>query len=140
MLNSVSFYSLIPNDENRGLDGLRLRGEYEAETGKTISLYLPCTLLEMLVALADRMAFITFDPERGSEPNLIPHFWELIRNLGLSPNGNINNEEIIHNLLERNYTPSGDGGLFPLGTVQEDQRYVEIWYQMMAYIEERLLF
>jgi hypothetical protein len=31
---------------------------------------------------------------------------------------------------------SGLGGMFPLEDPREDQRAIEIWYQMMAYINE----
>jgi len=139
-LHNIAFYSLIPNDDNRGLDGVQLRLSYEEDTGNLMPhAYYDesCSVLEMLIALADRMSFITFDPAEDSEPNRHFCFWQLIRNLNLKPLG-MNNSKIIGNLLERNYTPSGDGGLFPLGSAREDQRHVEIWYQMMAYLEERM--
>jgi hypothetical protein len=41
-------------------------------------------------------------------------------------------------LNRRLYTTSGYGGLFPLEEPKEDQRKVEIWYQMMAYLGENL--
>jgi hypothetical protein len=140
-LHNIAFYSLIPNDDNRGLDGVQLRLAYEEDTGNLMPhAYYDesCSVLEMLVALADRMSFITFDPAEDSEPNRHSCFWQLIRNLNLKPLG-MNNSKIIIDLLERNYTPSGDGGLFPLGSTRKDQRNVEIWYQMMAYLEERML-
>ena len=140
-LYSTLFYSLIPNDDNRGLDGLNLRGLFEVETDTILTsddMTAPCNLLEMLIALAERMAFIIFDPGRDSEPNIVSCFWQLIFNLGLKPLGK-QNEQLVSDFLERNYTPSGDGGLFPLGGAREDQQHIEVWYQMMAYIEERYL-
>lgn len=137
-LDNVAFYSLIPNDDNRGLDGVQLRVVYEDESGIFLSedyLHDPCTLLEMLIALAERMAYIIFDPAKNDEPNNVSCFWQLVKNLKLKPQA-MNNYVLIETFLERNYAPSGDGGLFPLLSTREDQRDIEIWYQMMAYIEE----
>ena len=39
-------------------------------------------------------------------------------------------------LLERRYLEDGDGGLFPLKCPRKDQRRVEIWYQMSAWVIE----
>jgi hypothetical protein len=141
-LHSVAFYSLVPNDDNRGADGVRLRGVYEEETNNLFTredLEEPCTMLEMLVALADRYAFQVFDPGETVDIDIPSSFWQLIRNLNLKPFGLKKNAKIIEDLLERNYTPSGDGGLFPLGSPRNDQRHVEIWYQMHAYLEEKML-
>jgi hypothetical protein len=43
----------------------------------------------------------------------------------------------VGTLVERRYSYSGDGGLFPLDYPEEDQRGIEIWYQMSAYLAER---
>ena len=43
----------------------------------------------------------------------------------------------IRRILNREYHPDGDGGLFPLMNPREDQRGVEIWYQMSAYLLEQ---
>lgn len=141
LLYSEFFYSLIPNDDNRGLDGLNLRGLFEIETNELLDeedMHYPCTLLEMLIALSERMAFVVFDPGKDDEPNSVSCFWQLLSNLKLKPSSN-RNVERIYIFLEREYTSSGKGGLFPLKSAKKDQRNVEIWYQMMAYIEERLL-
>jgi hypothetical protein len=144
-LHEEEFYSLVPNDDNRGLDGIELREGFAREVGiKDISvdwLYVlnqPCSVLEMLIALAERMDYILFDPINGEENQTSRYFWLLIKNLKLKQQPG-RNKPIISRLLERRYAPSGVGGLFPLSGSDRDQRGVEIWYQMMNYISAVLL-
>jgi hypothetical protein len=40
--------------------------------------------------------------------------------------------------VNREYDPDGRGGLFPLDGTHANQREVELWYQMQAYIIERM--
>ena len=47
-----------------------------------------------------------------------------------------NIDEILNKFIDRTYRASGYGGLFPLRHSKEDQRKVEIWYQMAAYLIE----
>ena len=42
----------------------------------------------------------------------------------------------LDGFINRQYEANGEGGLFPLKGVCEDQREVEIWYQMNAYLYE----
>ena len=44
--------------------------------------------------------------------------------------------EILGKFVRREYDFNGRGGLFPLKNVQNDQRKVEIYYQMLAYLSE----
>ena len=48
-------------------------------------------------------------------------------------------QERVDVFLDRAYSPDGTGGLFPLHEPDEDQRQVELWYQMSAYLLERVL-
>lgn len=65
------FYSIVPNDDNRALDGLELRHQYNDETnnldwatnivdGKISDANIdgPCTILEMMIALARRCEWV----------------------------------------------------------------------------------
>lgn len=144
----IDFYSLVPNDDNRAADGQALREQYGVEIDDIgIEEYLtgPCTLLEMLIALAGRMNFIASkpnSPDRTSEM-----FWILIDNLGLElistgdplvSSKRRRNKRAIQRLLDRDYLENGKGGLFPLTTPHhKDQRKTEIWYQMQAYMWNR---
>lgn len=135
---------LVGNDDNRIEDGIQLREKFEEE-----SLYLdyrclsgPCSVLEMMVALAYRMS----DTMGDDQPEL--WFWEMMENLGLSEmcdkeyylvSGPEIVDEILAIFLRRKYGKDGFGGLFPLERPEKDQRKVEIWYQMSAYLIEKCL-
>lgn len=92
-------------------------------------------MLELLIALAERFAFeINGRTDRC--------FWELMENLGLEdyndsadiPEQKI--DAILQEVIWRTYARTGRGGLFPLRRTGEDQREVELWYQLNAYILE----
>ena len=150
VLHSIDFYALIPNDDNRGEDGKQLRDRFVDEEGlQTLSLGQwtrldiptgPCTVLEMLIGLSYRLEFET--EQSQWEKTTDEWFWILIDNLGLL--GIYSRENLsagdVHSIvkifLDRRYGSDGSGGLFPLKDPQKDQRRVEIWYQMSAYVIE----
>lgn len=149
-LHEIEFFSLVDHDDNRGYDGMELREEYLRMTNypKYVTLDGACSVLEMMVALARRMSFETCDPYHSvdDDVNADKWFWELMDNLGLSEfddehfyelGGEWKVERIIDELLNRRYFSNGVGGLFPLKQPREDQRDVEIWYQMCAYLTEK---
>lgn len=134
-LYSAKFNVLVPYDENRAADGIELRHKYEAEVGplppKVYS--EPCTLLEMIIALAERMSFEIMDYDQDLD---IPTcFWLMMENLGIRKNHEMN-PPIIRRLNDRTYQRNGRGGLFPVNHSDRDQRDVELWYQMHGYILE----
>lgn len=133
------FVWLVPNDDNRLGDGLALRVEfcyaYHIRQGSLANLG-PCSFLEVLIGLSRRLAF---DVD-GSPPGWA---WTLISNLGLDkmsdPLSRYKAEkvdDILHKCVWRLYEPDGSGGFFPLAWPDEDQRRVELWYQMAAWINE----
>lgn len=132
-LFAKEFVWLIPNDDNRREDGLDVRAEYFHGRGK---LDYPCSILEVIVGLSRHLAFNAGgDPRRWA--------WTLISNLELNQvSGHIGRiraervEEILHNLVWRTYRRDGRGGFFPLVHTDLDQRTVELWYQMHAYMDE----
>lgn len=136
----------VANDENRASDGEHLRDDFCDQ-----SLYLdyssiggPCRVLEMLVALALRI-----DDEimwSAREDRTVVWFWEMLSNLGLDgyddndwrgPSDAARIDVIIDQWLDRRFHSDGSGGLFPLRYTREDQRDVEIWYQMNAYFIQK---
>lgn len=131
---------LVHNDHNRLKDGLALRTRFcyahHIHPGSLSDLG-PCSFLEVLIGLSHRMAFDL----GGSPPGWA---WCLVLNLELDkladPVGERKASK-IHTILDRcihrDYAPDGFGGFFPLAWPNEDQRYVEIWYQMAAWINER---
>lgn len=147
LLHRIEFYSIMPNDDNRGADGLHLRELFcDGKEGPTDPLSCPqgpCTILEMFIGLSFRLEFETAQSKYEKTPS--EWFWILVDNIGLTPytnsyfyNGASIDEvtEIIGRFLERKYAYNGEGGLFPLNKPKNDQRLIEIWYQMSAYIIE----
>lgn len=131
------FVMLVPNDDNRCADGIALRKEF-VRSGRMLPTHhwmeLGCSVLEMLIGVARHLSF-TAEGEVGE------WFWHLINNLGLtrySDNRYHRNrvDEIIERLVWRQYSYDGNGGLFPLQEPREDQRDVELWFQMESYILE----
>jgi hypothetical protein len=130
---------LVPNDDNRLGDGLDLRVEFcyarHVRQGALADLG-PCSFLEILIGLSRRLAFNVGGPPSGWA-------WTLLCNLELrrmtDPLSSYKARK-IHNILDgciwRNYQPDGTGGFFPLAWPEEDQRNVELWYQMAAWINE----
>ena len=142
-LSRIEFYSLIPNDDNRSVDGLKFRDEFGDISGGFFVPPGPCTLIEMLIALAERMDFILCDIDNSEKT--AKWFWKFVDNLRLEiyhqHDFDINrkrreNREKIDIFLERKYMDTGQGGLFPLLNPLKDQRETELWYQMMYYIDE----
>lgn len=71
-------------------------------------------------------------------------FWIMLDNLGLLDfdNRKINRitdaeiNKIVDIFLRREYKFNGEGGIFPLKNAENDQRKVELWYQLSAYLNE----
>ena len=145
-LHEIEFYSLIPNDDNRGEDGKQLRNNYINEEGPQALLLSDlneCTVLEMFIGLSFRLEFESMSSQWEKTPK--EWFWILLDNIGLKSYNDIfyeqvnaQNEitEIVSIFLDRQYKRDGNGGLFPLKNPRKDQRRIEIWYQMSAYILE----
>ena len=139
----------IPNDDNRAEDGLKLRERFELESSLRLPDLGECRILEFLIALAIRLNESVYD--HNNPDQTLYWFWELIKNLQLDsyddnyPFGDIFSEipfgieQVFARLNERLYAANGGaGGLFPLEEPRADQRHVEVWYQMMAYLAENV--
>ena len=133
-------------DISRVTDGLNLR--YRFATEKNIP-YVKidsefqgqaCSMLEMMVALAIRIEeHIMEDSSAGNRVG--QWFWNMVVSLGLAAMDDQRfNEEranfIIDRFMARGYQPNGAGGLFTLSYPTEDMRRIDIWYQLMAYLNE----
>lgn len=138
-LYSKEFVWDVPNDDNRVVDGLALRYEFIYEKGLQVDrewLHLGCSMLEMLIALSRRLAF-----EAEGQPRA--WFWQLLQNVHLdtytdaivvSDKQREEIDEVLENIIWRRYDYDGNGGLFPLKHAHQNQRKVELWYQMSAYL------
>ena len=141
-LHSIEFRYLIPKDENRAIDGisLRYRFAYEYSAPAAAETYLddPCSVLEMMVALAIKCEETMDDPKMGDRT--AQWFWGMIVNLGL---GSMYDclfdqrivREVIDRFLDRKYEPNGKGGLFTVRHCDKDLRKVEIFTQLCWYLD-----
>ena len=145
-LNETEFTYILPMDANRWEDGVNLRYRFGDECGydnRFIASYLdtkPCSVLEMMIALAVRCEVHIMDnQDLGNRVG--QWFWEMIVSLKL---GHMNDQnydpryvdEVLDILLSRSYAPNGEGGLFTVKNPQNDMRKIDIWYQMHSYLNE----
>lgn len=140
-LHEVEFIYFVPYDENRAAEGISLRYRYcLLHNCEDLEHYItgPCSVLEMMVALALRCEeTIMDDPLMGNRTS--QWFWNMISNMGLgSMSDNNYNEwlvnDVVTRFLNREYEPDGRGGLFRVKDWDRDMRTAEIWHQLMAYI------
>lgn len=139
-LHETEFTYLIPRDKNRAMDGIDLRWrfslEYDLDSG---DLDGPCSVLEMMVALAIRCEEDYMD-DPGVGDRTGQWFWGMIVNLGLGSMTDTRYDErvvddILQRFLNREYEPDGKGGLFTVRNCNFDLRDVEIWVQMCYYLD-----
>ena len=101
----------------------------------------PCSVLEMLIALAIGCEnYIMYDPDEGDRTDI--WFWGMIENLGLDALDDwaFNYEEfnaIIRRFLDRKYDKDGYGGPFFIENFERDMRKLELWYQLNYYLKSR---
>lgn len=144
LMHEKEFVWFVPNDDNRIADGLDIRKEWLQHV--TVALDedpvpgfdFPCSFLEVLLALSRRMAFQAGDPAEGWA-------WQFLINLDLnrmrddlSKYKTRKADDIMETVIFRTYANDGAGGFFPLTHPRANQKKVELWYQMSAYIEEIL--
>jgi hypothetical protein len=139
VLHTKEFVWFVPNDDNRLEDGRELRYEFLEDKGiheiDRHWIEIGCSMLELLIGLAIRSNF-----EDGRTIQV--WFWTMMRNIGLD---GLNDAtawseqdvvDVLDTVIFRTYKPNGRGGLFPLKRPDTDQREVELWYQMNAYLLE----
>jgi hypothetical protein len=121
----------IDMDGNRAHDGLKLREAFGIDLADK-----PCTMLEMMVALAIREDDImAFYHSKDDCPKT--WFWEMLDNCGIrasTPDDKI--YDILDNIVNRQYGSLGEGGLFYVPEPREDLKYVDIWYQMQWHLAQ----
>lgn len=144
-LQHTEFIFFVPNDDNRAVEGVALRDVFSEEVDLDFAEWAhiyraPCSVLEMMLALAYRMTGIV-----GIDDNT-KWFWEMIYNLGFEEftddeyyfkGGHAAVGKTLELFMERRIDENGNGGLFPLRNPKENQREIEIWYQMNHYLSEK---
>jgi len=138
-MHLTEFRWTVRNDDNREEDGKNLRDEF-------MDIYdlvepdqpdAPASMLEVLIVLSRMASYASY----GTPSEW---FWKMVENLDLRnyTDANFNAhiaEEVevaLEQVISRSYVEDGRGGLFPLRYPQHDQRRVELWYQLSAYLLE----
>lgn len=146
ILHNIKFTYIIDRDENRADAGIELRDDYEIpdeyrKMRRIVDCFYdrPCSVLEMLIALSIRVDDEFIGDPAEEHPDVF--FMEMIKNLGLDKI--ISNRyreddviKIVDRWLDRKFDSDGRGSPFPVKYSHRDQRCVEIWDQMNAYISE----
>ena len=121
-------------DENRAAGGLNLRSRFAFDNGVDVQDVGrgDCSILEMLIALSDRMTELL-------DNDIYTWFWVLIRNLGLDRFDDNHFDEghiqyVLNVWLDRQYDFKGNGSLFPVSGYTGDMRNLDIWGQMNVWI------
>lgn len=145
LLDTEFTYS-IELDGNRAEDGVDLRYRFGKEHGiaqhriATALDQRPCSVLEMMVALALRIEEeIMSDCEKGDRTGV--WFKTMLQNLRLvTMDDRRYDERIVYErirtFLDRQFAINGDGSLFRLRNPRRNMRNVEIWYAAMWYLDE----
>lgn len=151
LLHQRQFYSTVKRDQNREEDGRNLRKQFLEEIHQATDRNRarldenPCSVLEVLLALAQRMEDMYKDsPFEKTTPQWMH---ELLGNLKIGyltdgvlvefPEYADMTQKNITTFLDRTYQANGDGGLFPLRHPKRDQRELELWAQMGDYCNEK---
>lgn len=141
-LFTTEFTWIVPNDDNRREDGKALRSEFidDADLSRrTLDrewLTIGCSMLELMIAMSRKIAF----EAEGTDHYW---FWHLMENLGLNKYNDSRRfsekrvDDILDRVIQRTYKSNGEGGFFPLKETRNDQRDVELWYQISEYVLER---
>lgn len=127
-------------DRNRAQDGVYLRTIFRSESGYIVDETIPCSLLEMFIALARRAENdIMYDPDIGDRSS--QWFWIMMQNLGLDVYDDYHYfesevDKIIDIFVHRRYGNTGNGGAFHMQSPIQDLRKNDLWWQMNAYLEQ----
>lgn len=134
----VEAYAYLDKDQARIDDGRKIREDFKRESVfiNFDSIEGPCNFLEFLIGISMRLDFFCTTPELMPMQHL--YFWHLVQNIGLLEDGlDVNRiDKHINTVLERKFSSSGQGGLFPLKHPEKNQIAIEIWYQMSCYVKE----
>lgn len=142
LLHDIEFTFCIRNDVNRARDGVDLRYRFAIFMDDEQVMDIldgPCTVLEMILALAIRCEETIMNDTRYGD-RTSQWFWNMLSNLGISfmTDDRFDEElatEKIFIFLERRYKPDGKGGLFYIRNCEDDLRNVEIWTQLCWYLD-----
>lgn len=140
ILHHINFEYILERDENREADGIDLRLLYTIPPDFDLNIKgafydQKCSVLEMLIALSIRVDNEFIGDPAEEHPEIF--FSEMLKNLGLYPGFDERGiDKIIDRWLYRRFDRDGTGSPFPVKYDHADQRKLEIWDQMLSYINE----
>lgn len=149
-LYRTDFTWSILRDSNRAEDGEQLRlwfaelnsyyEDYKVLEGKK------CSVLEMMIAFSEKIERDVIGIDRDAPSRSDRWFWLMLFNLGIggmdcsdayyTSEIDFMLDNVLDIFLHRKYDFNGNGGLFPLKSAKNDQKEVELWYQMQAFFQE----
>lgn len=135
-LSKIKYIWQFRLDSNRASAGILLREKFAYEAGVYQSDVAdsPCSVLEMLCALADDMT------NECGQYNDKYFFIVLLKNLGLYPFQSYSSNAVkaaINTWLNREYLPDGVGNIFSLpNNININMRKLDTWTQMNIYLNE----
>jgi hypothetical protein len=147
LMHQVIFTPLVPYDENRVADAAELRNEflktaYKAGPAETANIMIPdASVFEVLIELGRKADFMV--------PLTAKVWFQIfVENLKLDKytdqfcltRSTWPVERAINRFNNRTYRADGNGGIFPLRRPKHDQREVELWYQMGAYMTDNSMY
>lgn len=143
-LFDTPFECLVERDENREEEGRLLREEFLDEVDLDVDplwLRMNASIFEVMLVLARKASFQSGDPADE-------WFWIMCENSNLAQytddvydsRAHRDVQTTLRRIVHRRYSRTGRGGFFPLRNAREDQRSVELWYQLSAYLIENVEF
>lgn len=144
-LLEIDFVWTLDMDKNRALKGVYLRDAYGVDNSFSEVFITneidisPCSVLEMMIALAkDCEDQIMWDEDIGDRTGV--WFYHMIRNLGLltMDDKHYNRKFIdvtIRRMMYRTYAPNGKGSMFYTVRPDVNMQEIDIWYQMMYWLD-----
>lgn len=143
-LNNHEFYWSIQNDSNRAEDGLSLREYYNdiyPEERIFEVMDSGCTVLEALVAMAQRAEMVMYDRFEGDQTH--KWFWLFLDNLDIAmlddyhwENYGLNYlDDVLDIWLDRKFAPDGHGSPFPVEN-GNDIRKTTMWDALQWYLAD----
>ena len=143
-LFDTPFAPTLAMDRNRLGDGLTLRDRFiwerkgSEEDREWLRTHRPCSMLELMIALALRCEEEYMTGYTDLDP-VGQWFHPMIYSLQLGNQTDNHFDPIevdcrLRIFMQRQYQPNGLGGLFYIPECRDDLRQVEIWYQMLTYV------
>lgn len=143
-LHGTNYDYILPMDANQLSAGLDLRYRFVYETGRPYESVqelmdgVPCSMLEMIIALAYGCEGIMANVKEGCR--LGQWVWIMLSNLGIAGMNDERYDEaavndVLYRFIHNLYEPDGKGGLFWIENCKSDLRRTPIWMQACWYLD-----